>query len=392
MGPAGPASALAAGAGYPEDSMSRQLLERCMEAAVARGVDVTAEYKPWLPVDLLQTLIMDVHDAVGCSWIMAIVLACLSIRAVTLPVSIMSVRGAREKALIQPEFMRLTENNRAMSMEGDQAKAQKAGKELQDFQQKHGKFFMLKGTWNFICFQMPIYITAFAAMRGFAAHPDLFRGFAMEAPLWLESLALPDPYMVMPVLTAAMMLTNAEIFGSIDTETGATADIQKAVQASTGAPESAPQDFMQRNQKWIMRGSMVAFVPMTMNFPAGVFVFMCTNVLTSALQTRILRLPVLERLLELPPSLESVQAAEAVAKGSGPRALVPLGATLSRAVSGAALGKAKPAAARPAPAAPVGPALAAVAKAAAAAPKGLEGVQVNPRFAVSRARTSQPKA
>merc|ERR1712060_211628 len=95
-------------------------------------------------------------------------------------------------------------------------------KKLQEFTQKHGRFFMLKGTWNLICFQMPLYITAFAAMRGLASHPDIFRGFAMEAPGWLDSLALQDPYAILPVFTAAIMLTNIELFGSIDTEVSPT--------------------------------------------------------------------------------------------------------------------------------------------------------------------------
>merc|ERR1719163_437120 len=103
-------------------------------------------------------------------------------------------------------------------MEGDQEKIAKVSKEVQAFTQKHGRFFMLKGVWNLICFQMPLYITAFASMRGFANHPDLFRGFAMEAPLWLDSLALADPYALMPLFTAAIMLTNTELYGSIDTE------------------------------------------------------------------------------------------------------------------------------------------------------------------------------
>lgn len=34
---------------------------------------------------------------------------------------------------------------------------------------------------------------------------DLFRGFAMESPLWLDSLALADPTYILPVLTSAIM-------------------------------------------------------------------------------------------------------------------------------------------------------------------------------------------
>jgi len=331
IGPAGPTQVLVDAAGYPEHSMARQLLQRCMDEALLRGVDVTAEYKPWIPVDIMQTLIVNVHDYAGCSWFMSIVVACLGIRVLTLPVSVAAIRGAREKALIQPEFIKLTDRQKSLSLEGDQTKVQEISKQLQAFTQKHGKFFMLKGTWNLLCFQMPLYITAFAAMRGFASHPDVFRGFAMEAPLWLDSLALADPTAILPLFTAAIMMTNTEIFGSIDTE------VSQATPLGEAATSGAQQGTMQKYQKWIMRGSALMFIPMTWNFPAGVFVFMSTNLMASSVQNRILKLPVLERLLELPPTADK-QAMFNAAASMGPSALVPLGSTLRHVAFGGKLG------------------------------------------------------
>jgi len=310
---------------YPAGSMSQSLLDRCLEAAVSRGTDLTAAYKPWIPVDLMQTMILDVHEALGCSWSMAIVAACLGIRIVTLPVSIAAIRGAREKALIQPIFMELTEKQKQLSLEGDQEKVAAVSKEIQEFTQKHGKLFMLKGTWNLFLFQVPLYITAFAAMRGFASHPDIFPGFSMEAPLWLDSLALADPYTILPCFTCAIMLTNTELFGSIDTEVAAAAPIAPTNEQST--PVGGVGTF-QKYQKWIMRGSALMFVPLTMSFPSGVFIFMCTNMIASTAQNRILRQPALERLLEIPPAPEANAAAKIAY--AGPPTLLPLFSDLQR--------------------------------------------------------------
>merc|ERR1719456_1183705 len=120
------------------------------------------------------------------------------------------------------------------------------------------------------------------------------------------------------------MLTNTELFGSIDTEsaTAAPAENQKVNSAVGG------QGTFQKYQKWIMRGSSVMFVPLTWNFPAGVFVFMSTNLIVATLQNKILRLPALERLLEIPPTAESVAAANAAATSAGPGPLTPLLGTL----------------------------------------------------------------
>lgn len=55
-----------------EMSMSHNLLDQCVEAAVGRGMNMSVEYAPWIPVDLFQTLLVDVHEYAGCSWLTAI--------------------------------------------------------------------------------------------------------------------------------------------------------------------------------------------------------------------------------------------------------------------------------------------------------------------------------
>lgn len=291
--------------------MSQHLLDRCVAEATYRGIDVNAEYEPYLPVDLMQTLMLNVHDYAGCSWGMAIVLGCISIRIVTLPVSVAAIRGSREKAMIQPVFNKLMEEQKQAAADGDQERTQKVAKEIQAFTNKHGRFFMLKGAWNLLCIQMPLYITAFAAMRGIASHPDTYKGFAMESPLWLDSLALADPYALLPIFTGAIMLTNTELFGSIDTETAAV----------TPGNQSAA---FEKYKPYIMRGSAVLFVPMTWNFPAGIFIFMSTNMIVATFQNRLLKVPALERMLEIPPPLERVESNAAAGVIVVPSQLLPM--------------------------------------------------------------------
>ena len=48
-----------------ENSMSHNLLDRCMEAALGRGTDLSSEYSPYLPVDLLQTLLLTSTNTLG---------------------------------------------------------------------------------------------------------------------------------------------------------------------------------------------------------------------------------------------------------------------------------------------------------------------------------------
>mmetsp|Transcript_12483 Transcript_12483/g.37649 ORF Transcript_12483/g.37649 Transcript_12483/m.37649 type:complete len:244 (+) Transcript_12483:1-732(+) len=238
------------------------------------------------------------------------------------------------------------------------------------------------------------------AMRGFANHPDLFRGFAMEAPLWLDSLAMADPYGLMPVLTSAIMLTNIEIFGSVDTEVAAAQPLVENKESEN----VAGQGTFEKYRKWIVRGTSLLFIPMTWNFPAGVFIFMSTNMIATTLQNQLLKLPVLERLLELPPTPERSAAAAKMVEATGPLGLVALGGTLRHA-PGWSLGRVvhpsqallqggaggapkvrKPK--QPAPAAPES-SDGAGSGVARRAPT-LEDLVVDPRFAVTRARPARP--
>jgi len=310
--------------GYPDGSASQELLEKCLEGALGRGTDLAVEYKPWLPVDLMQTLLLDIHEFTGTSWFVSIILAVIGLRVVLLPFSIASMRGGREKAIISPKFQELAAKQQALTEQGDQEKMNQVAEEMKAFQAKHGRFYMLKGLSNLILIQMPLYITAFAAMRGIANHPHMFPSFAMESPLWLDSLALADPYALFPMFTAAVMLTNAELFGSIDSEMAQAINDTKAPTTSA----VGGSDTFKKYQKHLARGSAVVFIPLMWSFPASTFVYMSTNLITVAIQNRVLRTPAMERLLELPPTPESIKAAAAAASPTTAPSLVPVAFSL----------------------------------------------------------------
>ena len=140
---------------------------------------------------------------------------------------------------------------------------------------------------------MPIIITGFASMRGFASHPSVFAGYAMEAPLWGESLALPDPFVILPVTTSLLILTNVELFGSMDA-----ADVK---QKDAQSDDSTPGAWAEKHKATIMRVAAFAGLPIVWKFPMGIFIFMSTNQLMLLLQNALMRQPFFERLFALPP-------------------------------------------------------------------------------------------
>eukprot|EP00397_Hematodinium_sp_SG-2012_P049570 GEMP01057220.1.p1 GENE.GEMP01057220.1~~GEMP01057220.1.p1 ORF type:complete len:476 (+),score=120.62 GEMP01057220.1:32-1459(+) len=278
----------------PPGSTADVLLQRCVEQAGDMGHTQEA-YEPWMPVDLMQTLIMSLHESLGCSWFGAIIASAILIRSVTLPLAIKSLRGNREKTLAWPEFDRLIKlQKEAVEDKSDnaQAKQELVRTHMEAFSKKYGNpfFFPWKGSWHIMVFQVPLYITAFRSMRGFADHPHMFPDMALESPLWLESLCLPDATYVLPLLTAGLMLTNLELFGSLDTGATALSDQRRASANS-----------MKKYVPYIVRGSVLMFLPLGHTMPSGLFVFIATNTVTVAMQNRILKHPQVEAFLDMPP-------------------------------------------------------------------------------------------
>eukprot|EP00811_Abedinium_folium_P006183 NODE_15692_length_1036_cov_3.361936.p2 GENE.NODE_15692_length_1036_cov_3.361936~~NODE_15692_length_1036_cov_3.361936.p2 ORF type:complete len:153 (-),score=39.44 NODE_15692_length_1036_cov_3.361936:381-839(-) len=111
---------------------------------------------------------------------------------------------------------------------------------------------------------MPGGLMTFLALDGIVSHPDSFRALAVTPTLWLDSIALVDPYGVLPVLSALAVLSNQELNGippdSRDKESQDTA----------------------RYMRYVIRGASLAFVPLTAHLPAGFLVFMATNAFYTA--------------------------------------------------------------------------------------------------------------
>jgi YidC/Oxa1 family membrane protein insertase len=97
-----------------------------------------------------------------------------------------------------------------------------------------------------IMVQMPVFITMYQVVRGFE---ESFPSFASGGLLWLVDLTRPDPYFVLPLLSASMLVLAGE------------------VSASNVDPR----------QRWMMRFLPVAFTALIARSPAGLFVYWVTS-------------------------------------------------------------------------------------------------------------------
>jgi len=277
---------------FPIGSPAHAVLDQAIAIAEDAGYSLTEQYAPYLPIDIMQTFVMLIIENTGLTWTSGIVLSAFMIRLLTLPVSIRSIRSAREKSKHMPEFNAVMKRLQEATQAKDDRAVKKAQEQQQKFNEKHGTFFPLKGSLFIITVQMPVFVTAFQAMRGFAFHPTMFSSYAMEAPLWLDSLALADPYAGLPILLSCVMLTNIQLFGGMD------AGGMESQPADAGAAMAAT---MQKYMPYFMRGAALCFIPLTWNMPAGVFVYLLTSSSFALAQNVVLRQPEVEQLLSLPP-------------------------------------------------------------------------------------------
>ena len=161
-------------------------------------------------------------------------------RTLLLPLVIRSMQNAARLSNIKPEMDALTTQMNAAMKNGDTANATLFSAELQQLFKKHN-CSPLRG-FVIPLVQAPIFVSFFFGIRKMAELPVI--SMKTGGLFWFTDLTIPDPYYILPVLTAATFLTTIEL----------------------GTDGVSPQ---QKGQiKTIFRIMAFAMIPVTASFPA----------------------------------------------------------------------------------------------------------------------------
>ncbi|CAK9291385.1 unnamed protein product [Gordionus sp. m RMFG-2023] len=133
-------------------------------------------------------------------------------------------------------------------------------KTLKDNDVKPLKTFMMP------LFQAPIFLSFFWGLRSMANAP--IESMQTGGLFWFTDLTLADPYYLLPIITCSTLFLTLE-FG---VESGMRANMMPVM-------------------KYVMRGMPVVVFFFTLNFPAAILCYWCTNNFLSLLQVGFLRLP-----------------------------------------------------------------------------------------------------
>lgn len=233
----------------------------------------------WVTTAGLMYVIEYFHLAHDMEWWSAIITTTVIIRILSLPLTIMQQRTAAGLHLAKPEIEAL--NQKAVSSQNDpdamaahQASVFKIWKK---YDCNPVKMFVP------LFVQAPLFISFyFAISRMSEGVPSFKEG----GDFWFTDLSAADPMYVMPLLSAATFLLSIEFGG--------------AAGAMGGSQVSKDTDTQQMYMKYAMRGLAVAMVPMTANFPTGVFVYWITTNIISFGQLMALKVPLVKRLAGIP--------------------------------------------------------------------------------------------
>eukprot|EP00916_Digyalum_oweni_P013108 GHVL01021551.1.p1 GENE.GHVL01021551.1~~GHVL01021551.1.p1 ORF type:complete len:184 (+),score=36.52 GHVL01021551.1:343-894(+) len=134
--------------------------------------------------------------------------------------------------------------------------------------------------------QLPMFSIMFASLRGFSLHSDIFREYSLYGPLWLDSLALADPYGLLPVIAGVGTLLFNDALSRKSKHDDEYAGII-----------SKPKD---DRMLWFTRFILLFGLPTILSpLPSGIVIYIIFNGLFSMFISYITTIPIVEDYLNL---------------------------------------------------------------------------------------------
>lgn len=188
------------------------------------------------PLTGLMSNVLELFHSLGAPWWLSIVFLTVLVRGVLFPLTIRQVKNMRKMQELKPDMDEIRARYKK-----DRQKQQEAMMKL--YQER--KVNPAAGFFP-ILIQMPVFITMYHVIRD---HEESLRSFASGGILWFTNLTQHDPYFILPVLSAMILV---------------------------GAGEMSSKN-VSPGQKRMMRLMPLTFTVFIARFPAGLFVYWITS-------------------------------------------------------------------------------------------------------------------
>ena len=252
----------------PDESISSDAINIATSSAtdsIATAEQISAFEPTWWPSDQALVLLNWINETAGFPcYAYSIVGTTLAARFLLFPLFVKGQRNSSRMAHCQPELKKLMEQMDKQKGGVDQAAQLRYTQQVKALFKKYDCSF--SGSLLAPLASAPLFMSFFFGLKN---APEIFPDLlATGGMLWFPDLTVPDPYVIMPVLSATTFL--------LMTEVGK--DQMMASDPARG-----------KTMVNVFRALAVAMVPMTMNFNSAVFVYWTTNNSFSLLQSILLK-------------------------------------------------------------------------------------------------------
>ncbi|SOV13830.1 mitochondrial inner membrane protein OXA1, putative [Plasmodium sp. gorilla clade G2] len=269
------------------------IIEKC-KLNIKSDVDI---YENTWYVKLIYDLLNSTKIFFDCTWMSSIIMTTLFMRIIILPLTVSSERDRRKQKILSPLLKELTKKLKDNAQDGNIKKALEFKKKILNIRNTHGISLIPKSIILMAFFQTPLFFIFYFSMKRIASYPDIFKDFTFESPLWLDSLSLPDPYYILPLLSSLLLLSNNELTLLIDKKIN-----ENNKQSNLYDQEETE---FQKNIKKITKLGMRLFYMSSVLFfksmPSGLFIYFITNTFFQLFITQICKIKIIENFLDLPP-------------------------------------------------------------------------------------------
>jgi len=225
----------------------------------------------WWPPGMVQQALEFLHVGCDLPWWGAIAVGTVVIRTMLFPVVVLAQRNAAVLYNQMPQMTRLQTLMTEARKEGDQIKAARYSQEMMLFM-KEKKCNPLK---NMIVplFQAPIFISCFLGLRKMAEYP--IESMKEGGLWWFTDLTVPDPYYILPIITAATLAATIEL--------------------GTDNARAQTMGMM----RYVLRAVPIVIFPFTIHFPGAILCYWCCTNFISLAQVGILKIPKVRKFFKI---------------------------------------------------------------------------------------------
>lgn len=233
----------------------------------------------WLP-DTIQQILELQHVFLGMQWGSAIIFTALLGKTLLLPM----IMKQRDVSFKQAQFQRESEPYTKKLYDGDLQNFQNMTVKINQLKLKHGIDKQMRYMFLPTVANSAFAISMFSAIRQMCNYPAM--GMDVGGWLWFTDLSAVDPYL------GLQLLSSVSIY--LYTKYGMMQDMQSA---NPGQASMFSSPLMQK----FLRALPFLTIPLTMNLPSGVVLFITVSALSSVVSSRLVKHTATRRLFGFKP-------------------------------------------------------------------------------------------